>query len=99
VFGTATGSFAELACARAGKTAPKPANLTFEQAAAVPVSGMTALQAVRDKGKVRAGQRMLVLGAGGGAGHFAVQIAKASGAEVTGVCADHVIDRTREATG
>ncbi len=108
VFGVTTGSFAELACASEDKTAPKPASLTFEQAAAVPVSGMTALQAVRDKAKVRAGQRVLVLGAGGGVGHFAVQIAKASGAEVTGVCgttrvelvrsagADHVIDRTRE---
>jgi NADPH:quinone reductase-like Zn-dependent oxidoreductase len=59
VFGTGTGSFAELACARQDKTAPKPANLTFEQAAAVPVSGMTALQAVRDKARVRAGQRAL----------------------------------------
>jgi NADPH:quinone reductase-like Zn-dependent oxidoreductase len=106
VFGATMGSFAELACASEDKTAPKPASLTFEQAAAVPVSGMTALQAVRDKAKVEAGQRVLALGAGGGVGHFAVQIAKACGAEVTGVCstarvelvrslgADHVIDRT-----
>ena len=108
VFGSTMGSFAELVCASEGKTAPKPARLTFEQAAAVPVSGMTALQAVRDKAGARAGQRLLVLGAGGGVGHFAVQIAKAYGAEVTGVCgtaraelvrslgADNVIDRTRE---
>ena len=108
VFGTCDGSFAEYACARADRLAPKPANLTFEQAAAVPISAYTALQAVRDQGKVRAGQQVLIIGASGGVGTFAVQLAKAFGAEVTGVCsttkmelvrsigADHVIDYTRE---
>jgi NADPH:quinone reductase-like Zn-dependent oxidoreductase len=108
VFGTCRGSFAEYASARADRLGPKPANLSFEQAAAVPTSGATALQAVRDKGKVRPGQRVLVIGAGGGVGTFAVQLAKAYGAEVTGVCStsktdlvrsigvDHVIDYTRE---
>ncbi len=108
VFGIAEGSFAEYARARADKLAPKPSNLTFAQAAAVPVSGLTALQAVRDHGHVRAGQQVLVIGASGGVGTFAVQIAKASGADVTGVCstakadmvrslgADRVIDYTRE---
>ena len=107
VYGTAEGSFAEYACARAGRIAPKPANLSFEQAAAVPVSGMTALQGVRDSARLRAGQRILIIGASGGVGTFAVQIAKAFGAEVTGVCstakaelvrrlgADHVVDYTR----
>ena len=108
VFGTCRGSFAEYASARADQLAPKPANLTFEQAAAVPVSGCTALQAVRDRGKVRPGQRVLIIGAGGGVGTFAVQLAKAFGAEVTGVSsttkvelvrsigADRVIDYTRQ---
>jgi NADPH:quinone reductase-like Zn-dependent oxidoreductase len=108
VFGTCHGSFAEYACARADRLAPKPANLSFEQAAAVPISGYAALQAVRDQGKVRPGQRVLIIGAGGGVGTFAVQLAKALGAEVTGVCsttklemvrsigADRVIDYTRE---
>jgi NADPH:quinone reductase-like Zn-dependent oxidoreductase len=108
VFGSCRGSFAEYACARADRLAPKPANLTFEQAAAVPISGYAALQAVRDQGKVRPGQRVLIIGAGGGVGTFAVQLAKAFGAEVTGVCsttklelvrsigADHVIDYTRD---
>ena len=108
VFGTATGSFAELARADAGKLARKAADLSFEDAAAMPVSGTTALQAVRDKGQVKEGQRVAVLGAGGGVGHLAVQIAKAYGAVVTGVCstgkvgfveslgADRVVDRTRE---
>ena len=108
VFGIAEGSFAEYARARAGKLAPKPSNLTFAQAAAVPVSGLTALQAVRDRGHVQAGQQVLVIGASGGVGTFAVQIAKAYGADVTGVCstakadvvksigADRVIDYTRE---
>ena len=107
VYGTAEGSFAEYACARAGRIAPKPANLSFEQAAAVPVSGMTALQGVRDSARLRAGQKILIIGASGGVGTFAVQIAKAFGAEVTGVCstaktelvrrlgADHVVDYTR----
>jgi NADPH:quinone reductase-like Zn-dependent oxidoreductase len=108
VFGTCRGSFAEYACARADRLVRKPASLSFEQAAAVPVSGCTALQAVRDRGKVRPGQRVLIIGAGGGVGTFAVQLAKAFGAEVTGVCstsktdlvrsigADHVIDYTRD---
>jgi NADPH:quinone reductase-like Zn-dependent oxidoreductase len=108
VFGICEGSFAEYACARADKLVPKPANLTFEQAAVVPISGLTALQGVRDRGQVRPGQRVLVIGAAGGVGSFAVQLAKAFGAEVTGVCsttkadlvrsigADQVIDYTRE---
>ncbi|MEU6424810.1 NAD(P)-dependent alcohol dehydrogenase [Microbispora sp. NPDC046973] len=87
VYGTCeSGSYAEFASARQSRLAPKPAGLTFEQAAAVPVSGMTALQAVRDVARVRPGQRALVIGAAGGVGSFAVQIAKAYGASVTGVC-------------
>ncbi|MEW2502546.1 MULTISPECIES: NAD(P)-dependent alcohol dehydrogenase [unclassified Amycolatopsis] len=109
VFGMSTSTFAQNATARPGKLAPKPANLSFEQAAAVPVSGVTALQAVRDHGRVRAGEKVLIIGASGGVGTFAVQIAKAFGADVTGVCsagkvemvralgADHVIDYTRAA--
>jgi NADPH:quinone reductase-like Zn-dependent oxidoreductase len=108
VFGVCAGAFAEYARARAGQLAPKPASLSFEQAAAVPDSATTALQAVRDKGGVRAGQRVLIVGASGGVGSYAVQIAKALGADVTGVCstakadlvralgADHIIDYTRE---
>ncbi len=108
VFGIGEGSFAEYVRARADKLASKPANLTFEQAAAVPISGLTALQGLRDKGKVQPGQKVLVIGAAGGVGSFAVQLAKAFGAEVTGVCsttkldlvrsigADHVIDYTRD---
>jgi len=108
VFGICDGSFAEYVCARPGKLAPKPANLTFEQAAAVPISGLTALQALRDTGGVQPGQTVLIIGAAGGVGSFAVQLAKAFGAEVTGVCsttkvdlvrsigADDVIDYTRE---
>jgi len=108
VMGTAEGSFAELVVARPDKLIPKPANLTFEQAAAVPISGTTALRAVRDEGDVRPGQNVLVIGAAGGVGSLAVQIAKAMGAVVTGVCstskkdlvrsigADDVIDYTRE---
>ncbi|WP_072920873.1 NAD(P)-dependent alcohol dehydrogenase [Geodermatophilus obscurus] len=107
VFGMATSTFAEYAPASPAKLAPKPAALTFEQAAAVPISGSTALQAVRDHGHVQAGETVLVIGASGGVGSFAVQLAKAAGAEVTGVCsttkmglvralgADHVIDHTR----
>jgi NADPH:quinone reductase-like Zn-dependent oxidoreductase len=102
------GAFAEYASVSEQRLAPKPANLTFEQAAAVPEAGTVALQAVRDHGNVRAGQRVLINGASGGIGTFAVQIAKTLGAEVTGVCstrnvemvrslgADHVIDYTRE---
>ena len=109
VFGTCrSGSFAEYAIARQDRLAVKPPDLTFEQAAALPVSAITALQAVRDQARVKAGQRVLVTGAGGGVGTFAVQLAKASGATVTGVCgpakadlvrsigADEVIDYTRE---
>jgi len=102
------GAFAEYAAASEDALAPKPANLTFEEAAAVPMAGLVALQALRDHGGVRAGQKVLINGASGGIGTFAVQIAKALGAEVTGVCstrnvemvrsigADHVIDYTRE---
>jgi NADPH:quinone reductase-like Zn-dependent oxidoreductase len=108
VMGVAEGSFAELAIAPSEKLVPKPARLSFEQAAAVPVSGVTALQVIRDKVNVRPGQTVLIVGAAGGVGTFAVQIAKAFGAEVTGVCstskadlvrsigADHVIDYTLE---
>jgi NADPH:quinone reductase-like Zn-dependent oxidoreductase len=106
--GTRSGAFAEYATASAEVLAPKPEGLTFEEAAAVPMSGLTALRALRDVAGVRAGQRVLVTGAGGGIGTFAVQIAKAMGAEVTAVCsggkldfvralgADHVVDYTRE---
>ena len=104
VYGTCEGSFAEYACAKEGKLALKPKSLSFEQAAAVPISAVTALQALRDAGKVQAGQDVLVIGAAGGVGTYAVQLAKAFGAQVTGVCstaktdlvrsigADHVID-------
>lgn len=108
VYGTTAGTFAEYVVAEPGKLAPKPATLSFEQAAAVPISGMTALQAVRDRGRVQAGEQVLIIGASGGVGTFAVQIAKAFGAEVTGVAsgakvelvrslgADHVIDYSKE---
>jgi NADPH:quinone reductase-like Zn-dependent oxidoreductase len=108
VFGWCTGAFAEYAAAPADHFVPKPANLTFQQAAAVGVSASTALQLLRDQGKIKPGQKVLINGASGGIGTFAVQIAKAFGAEVTGVCstrnvemvrsigADHVIDYTRE---
>ena len=108
VFGIGEATFAEYATARPAKLAPKPANLSFEQAATVPVSGLTALQAVRDHGHVGAGQQVLIIGASGGVGGFAVQIAKSFGAEVTGVAstakldmvralgADSVVDYTRE---
>ena len=108
VYGQCRGSCAEYACADPAQIARKPGNLTFEQAAAVPTSACTALQGLRDHGKVRPGQKVLINGASGGVGPFAVQIAKALGAEVTGVCstrnvemvrsigADHVIDYTRE---
>ena len=95
VFGTCDGSFAEYATARTNKVAPKPANLTFEQSAAVPTTGSTALQAVRDKGKVKPGQKVLIIGAAGGVGTFAVQIAKAFGAHVTGVCSTTKVDLVR----
>src|SRR3954451_15947232 len=95
VFGMATSTFAEYAAARTGKLAPKPANLSFDQAAAVPVSGCTALQAVRDHGRVQAGERVLVIGASGGVASFAVQIAKAFGSEVTGVSSGSKLDLVR----
>jgi NADPH:quinone reductase-like Zn-dependent oxidoreductase len=107
VFGGAKGSFAEYGCARASSVVIKPTELSFPEAAAMSMAGLTALQGLRDKGKVTAGQRVLVNGAGGGVGTMAVQIAKALGAEVTGVCstgnvdmvrsigADHVIDYTK----
>lgn len=108
VFGIGKGSYAEYVRVPEAKLALKPANLSFEQAAVLPISGLSALQAVRDAGRVRSGQKVLVIGASGGVGTFAVQIAKSLGAEVTGVCsttkvdlvrslgADHVIDYTRD---
>jgi NADPH:quinone reductase-like Zn-dependent oxidoreductase len=108
VYGVGRGTFAEYATAMPKQLRPKPAGLTFEQAAAVPTSATTALRGVRDKARVRAGQRVLVIGAGGGVGSYSVQLAKAFGASVTGVCgptkvdlvrsigADDVIDYTRK---
>jgi NADPH:quinone reductase-like Zn-dependent oxidoreductase len=108
VYGIGEATLAEYARARGDRLAARPARLSFAEAAAVPVSGLTALQAVRDHGHVRAGDRVLVIGASGGVGTFAVQLAKAAGAEVTGVCrtskvdlvrslgADHVLDHTRQ---
>jgi len=108
VYGTCDGSFAQYSRTQVGLLARKPANLSFEQAASVPVSGMTALQGVRDRARVQAGENVLIIGASGGVGTFAIQIAKAFGAEVTGVCstaktdlvrglgADHVVDYTRD---
>jgi NADPH:quinone reductase-like Zn-dependent oxidoreductase len=108
VYGNRFGAFAEYICATDKALALKPANLTFEQAASMPVAAVTALQGLRDKGKLQPGQKVLINGASGGVGTFAVQIAKAFGAEVTGVCsgrnaelvrslgADHVIDYTKE---
>jgi len=108
VFGTCSGAFAEYACAGESAFAMKPDQVSFEQGASVPVAGLTALQALRDKAKIQPGQKVLINGAAGGVGTFAVQIAKSFGAEVTGVCstrnvdlvrsigADHVIDYTQE---
>ena len=95
VYGACSASFAEYALARPDKLARMPANLTFEQAAAVPISAHTALQALRDRGRVQAGRRVLVVGASGGVGTFAVQIAKAFGADVTGVCSTPKVDLVR----
>jgi NADPH:quinone reductase-like Zn-dependent oxidoreductase len=108
VFGTAKGSFGEYACAAASQLAVKPQEISFEQAACLPIAGITALQGLRDKGNVQTGQTALINGAAGGVGTFAVQIAKSLGARVTGVCstrnvallrsigADEVIDYTRQ---
>jgi NADPH:quinone reductase-like Zn-dependent oxidoreductase len=108
VFGISKGSFAEYAAAREDRLVPKPSNITLEQASVVAISGLTALQSLRDAGRVKAGQRVLIIGASGGVGTFAVQIAKTFGVDVTGVCstsktdlvtsigADHVIDYTRD---
>ena len=95
VYGTGNGSFAEYATARADQITLKPSKLSFEQAAAVPVSALTALQALRDHGRLEAGQRVLIIGASGGVGTFAVQIAKAFGATVTGLCSPAKIDLVR----
>jgi NADPH:quinone reductase-like Zn-dependent oxidoreductase len=96
VYGTSPGgTFAEYTAANWKRLAPKPAALSFEQAAAVPISGVTALESVRDGGRVQAGQRVMVIGAAGGIGSFAVQIARASGARVTGVCATGKVDLVR----
>ncbi len=108
VFGAVSHAFAGYVVASASKLAPKPANLSFEQAAAVPTAGITALQGLRDAGQVQPGQQVLINGAAGGVGTFAVQIGKALGAEVTGVCstrnvemvraigADHVVDYSKQ---
>jgi len=108
VFGSCKGAFAEYTCASESKLAIKPDNVTFEQAASVPIAAFTALQGLRDKGKIQPGQKVLINGAAGGVGTFAVQIAKSLGAEVTGVCstrnvemvrsigADQVVDYTQE---
>jgi NADPH:quinone reductase-like Zn-dependent oxidoreductase len=108
VFGLGVGTFAEYACAREDAVVAKPATMTFAVAAALPVAALTALQGLRDKGQIQPGEQVLIQGASGGVGSFAVQIAKALGAEVTAVCstgkvdlvrslgADHIIDYTKE---
>ncbi len=95
VFGAARGAFAELVCARPRSLAPKPANLTFEQAAALPVAAITALQGLRDRGRIQRGQKVLINGAAGGVGSFAVQIARSYGAKVTAVCSTRNLDLVR----
>jgi NADPH:quinone reductase-like Zn-dependent oxidoreductase len=95
VFGEGSKAFAEYVGVPEDKLAPKPANLTFEEAAAVPVAGVTALQGLRDKGRLEPGQSVLIIGASGGVGTFAVQLAKALGADVTGVCSTGNVDRVR----
>ncbi len=107
ISGCGYGAFAEFVCAREDVLAPKPKNLSFDEAAAVPAAAVTALQGLRDRGQIQSGQKVLINGASGGVGTFAVQIAKAFGAEVTGVCstskldlvrsigADHVVDYTQ----
>jgi len=95
VFGASTGAFAEYICVAESEVALKPANLSFEQAAAVPVAATTALQGLRDTGQIHTGQRVLVNGASGGVGTFAVQIARAFGTEVTGVCSTRNLDMVR----
>ena len=108
VFGVCKGAFAEYACAPETRLVPKPESVSFDQAAAIPVAGLTALQGLRDKGRLKPGQKVLINGAAGGVGTFAVQIARWLGANVTGVCstknvelvrslgADRVIDYTRD---
>jgi NADPH:quinone reductase-like Zn-dependent oxidoreductase len=95
VFGSSRGSFAEYAVARENQLAPKPANLAFEQAAAVPVSAVTALRGLRDAGRIKPGKKVLIVGASGGVGSFAVQLAKAFGAHVTGVASTAKLDAVR----
>jgi NADPH:quinone reductase-like Zn-dependent oxidoreductase len=95
VFGVCKGAFAEYGCASEDKLVLKPANVTFEQAAAVPVAAVSALQGLRDKGQLRRGQKVLINGAAGGVGTFAVQIAKVFGADVTGVCSTRNLDMVR----
>jgi NADPH:quinone reductase-like Zn-dependent oxidoreductase len=95
VYGTSGASWAEYAPARPERLAPKPANLSFEEAAAVPVAAVTALQALRDQGRVQAGQKVLINGASGGVGTFAVQLAKFFGADVTGVCSSRNVEQAR----
>jgi D-arabinose 1-dehydrogenase-like Zn-dependent alcohol dehydrogenase len=99
VFGLGKGAFAEYAVARESGLTAKQDNLTFEQAACVPIAGLTALQGLRDKGKLAPGQKVLINGAAGGVGTFAVQIAKISGAEVTGVCSTRNVELVRSLAG
>lgn len=95
VFGACQGAFAEYACASESRLVAKPANVTFEQAASVPVAGLSALQGLRDKGRIQPGQKVLINGAAGGVGTFAVQIAKSFGTQVTGVCGTRNVEMVR----